>query len=138
MGLKDIFSKNKQRKSGSTGFKKLKLLITVINRNKAEFYADLLQDYEANFQTRVLAQGTARSETLRLLGLQDEEKCVIFSIIREDKAEEILNVLREKFAKVRGGKGIAFTTPLSSVIGVTLYGFLSNNKSVIKEEKQDE
>ena len=29
-------------------------------------------------------------------------------------------------------------TPLSSVIGVGIYGFLSNNKSVIKEEKQDE
>ena len=138
MKLKEIFSKNKQRKSPAGGYKKLKLLITVVNRNKAEFYADLLQGYEVNFQTRVLAQGTAHSETLHLLGLQNEEKCVIFSVVREDKTEEILHVLQDKFDSVRGGKGIAFTTPLSSVIGVTLYGFLSNNKSVIKEEKQDE
>lgn len=138
MKLKNIFSKSKARKPSPVAFKKLKLLITVVNRNKSEFFADLLQGFEVNFQTRVLAQGTARSETLRLLGLEDEEKCVIFSVIREDRAEEILHVLEDKFHSVRGGKGIAFTTPLSSVIGVSLYGFLSNNKSVIREEKQDE
>ena len=138
MNLKGIFSKTKQRKNGAIGFKKLKLLITVVNRNKSEFYADLLQGFEVNFQTRVLAKGTARSETLHMLGLEDEEKCVIFSVVHEDKVEEILLVLQNKFSSVRGGKGIAFTTPLSSVIGVTLYGFLSNNNSVVKEEKQDE
>ena len=138
MKLKSIFPKNKTRKPASTGFKKLKLLITVVNRNKSEFYVDFLQGFEINFQTRVLAQGTARSETLRMLGLEDEEKCVIFSVIREDKAEEVLQALQDKFHSVRGGKGIAFTTPLSSVIGVGIYGFLSNNKSVVKEEKQDE
>lgn len=138
MRLKSIFPKIKTRKSPSTGFKKLKLLITVVNRNKSEFYVDFLQGFEVNLQTRVLAQGTAHSETLRTLGLEDDERCVIFSVIREDKAEEILQALQDKFHSVRGGKGIAFTTPLSSVIGVGIYGFLSNNKSVIKEEKQDE
>lgn len=138
MKLKSIFPKNKTRKPNDSGFKKLKLLITVVNKSKSEFYVDFLQGFEINLQTRVLAHGTAKSETLRVLGLDDNERCVIFSIIREDRAEGILQALQDKFNSVRGGKGIAFTVPLSSVIGVGLYGFLSNNKSVVKEEKQDE
>ncbi len=138
MKTKSATPKTRRRKASPEGHKKLKLLITVVNRNKAEFYADLLQGYEVNFQTLVLAQGTAKSETLHLLGLEDEEKSVIFSIVREDKAEEILHILQDKFASVRGGKGIAFTTPLTSVIGVLVYGFLSNNKAVVREDKQDE
>lgn len=137
MKLKQIFPKSKPKKAAPVGHKKLKLLTTVVNRNKAEFFVDLLQGYEVNFQMRVLANGTAKSEMLHLLGLEDEEKCVIFSVIREDKAEEILHALQDKFASVRGGKGIAFTSPLSSVIGVTVYGFLSNNKTVVKENKDE-
>lgn len=128
--------KSKTAKS-PTGHKTLKLLFTVVNRKKAEFFADLLQGHEVNFQTLTLAKGTAKSETLRLLGLEEEEKCVICSVIREDKTEEILQLLHDKFNSVKNGKGIAFTVPLSSVIGVTTYGFLSNNKTVVKENKDE-
>lgn len=115
--------------------KKLKLLITVVNRRKAEFFTDFLAGYEVNFQTSVLAQGTARSDTLHLLGLEDTDRSVIFSLIREDRAEEALRGLEEKFHTLRGGKGIAFTVPLTSVIGVAIYRFLSNNRAFVSEEK---
>ena len=133
MGI--ISKKTKKEKSVSSDFKKLKLLVTVVNRNKSEFYMDFLSGFEVNFQTSVLGQGTAKSETLHLLGLEDSDKSVIFSVIREDKAEEILHALEDKFHTVRNGKGIAFTTPLSSVIGVAIYRFLSNNRMVVKEDK---
>ena len=37
-----------------------------------------------------------------------------------------MNCLEEKFATIKNGKGIAFAVPLSSVIGVNNYRFLSN------------
>ena len=37
-------------------------------------------------------------------------------------------LLEDKFHSVRGGKGICFAVPLSSVIGVNLYQFLSDNR----------
>jgi uncharacterized protein YaaQ len=110
------------------GFKKLKILVTVVNRKKTELFMDLLTAYEVNFQTSVLAQGTAKSETLYMLGLEDEDKSVIFSVIREDKAVDALHMLEEKFHTIKDGKGIAFTIPMSSVIGVAIYRFLSNHK----------
>ena len=133
MGI--ITKRTKKEKTVPTDIKKLKLLVTVVNRNKAEFYTDFLSGFEVNFQTSVLGQGTAKSDTLHLLGLEDSDKSVIFSVIREDKSEEILHALEDKFHTVRNGKGIAFTTPLSSVIGVAIYRFLSNNRTVIKEDK---
>lgn len=129
MALKTV-RKPKKEKSASSDFKKLKLLVTIVNRNKTEFYMDFLSGYEVNFQTTALGQGTARSETLHLLGLDDAERGVIFSVIREDKAEEILRDLENKFHTIKNGKGIAFTIPLTSVIGVAMYRFLSNNRTV--------
>ena len=110
------------------GFKKLKILVTVVNRRKTELFMDLLTEYEVNFQTSVLAQGTAHSEMLYMLGLEDSEKSVIFSVLREEKAPEAMRMLEEKFQTIKDGKGIAFTIPMSSVIGVAIYRFLSNHR----------
>lgn len=121
--------KTKKPASTAGDIKKLKILVTVVNRSKTEFFMDFLTAFEVNFQTSVLAQGTARSETLYMLGLEDSDKSVIFSVIREDKATEALQALEDKFHAIKNGKGIAFTIPMSSVIGVAMYRFLSNHKA---------
>lgn len=124
---------NKKRKSRSAertiAPKKLKLLVLVVNQNKADFYIDFLQTFEVNMQMQMHAQGTAGSEMLHYLGLEESEKRVIFSIIREDRAPDAMKALEEKFSTLRGGKGIAYTVPLSSVAGVAIYQFLSNHQS---------
>ena len=109
--------------------RKLKLLITVVNRNKAEFYADFLQSFEVNMQLITNAEGTASKETLHYLGLIETDKAVIFSVIREDRAGEILSALEQKFKTIKNGKGIAFTTPMTGTIGVAIYQFLSNTQA---------
>ena len=110
-----------------TAIKKLKLLFTVVDRNKTEFYLDVLSQFEVNFQLVTGGLGTANSELISMLGL-NVQKSVIVSVIREDLTERIINCLEDKFATIKNGKGVAFAVPLSSVIGVNLYQFLSNNK----------
>lgn len=114
---------------------KLFMLVTVVSRNKAEYYADLIQSFEVNLQTVALANGTADAKTMRYLGLTDTEKVVIFSIIQQNRLPDATHALDEKFKTVKGGKGIAFTVPLTSVMGKLLFGFLSNNRTVVQEEK---
>lgn len=113
----------------------LKLLVTVINRSKTEFYADLIQSFDVNLQAIVLAEGTADANMLKYLGLTDTSKSVILSVVQTEKLADALDALDNKFKTVRDGKGIAFTIPLTSVIGKLLFGFLSNNRSVVKEDK---
>ena len=126
MDLTKKIQKNTPPTQTQTGLKKLKLLVTVVPRKKAEFYIEFLHAYEVNFQTTLLAKGTAKSETLYMLGLEDAEKSVLLSVIREDRATEALHALEDRFQTIKNGKGIAFTIPLSSVVGVAIYRFLSN------------
>ena len=110
-----------------SAIKKLKLLFTVVDRPKAEFYLDVLSQFEVNCQMVVSGKGTAHSELIELLGL-NIHKAVILSVVREDLVDPVMNCLESKFATIKNGKGIAFAVPMSSVIGVNMYQFLSNNK----------
>jgi hypothetical protein len=110
------------------GVRKLKLLVTIVERGKSTFYADVIEGFEVNLQTILYGHGTASSEHLSLLGGIDNDKAVILSVIRADKVRAILSTLEEKFEKVKNGKGIAFTVPFNSVVGVWAYRFLSNAK----------
>ena len=83
-------------------------------------------------------KGTANTEMLNLLGLAESDKAIILSIIREDKVLDIMETLNEKFEKVKNGKGIAYTIPMKSIIGVSVYQFLSNNKTIKKEANDNE
>ena len=107
--------------------KKLKLLFTVVDRNKGEFYLDVISQYEVNCQLALPGSGTAASDLIDMLGL-NKQKAVIISVVREDKVEAILQGLEDRFHTIKNGKGISFAVPLSSVIGVNLYQFLSNNR----------
>lgn len=133
-----LASSDRRKKTPQTqknDIQKLKLLVTIVDRTKSEFYMDLIQSFDINAQLAVAAQGTATTEMLHYLGLSgaDSEKTVIFSVIREDMIKDALATLDNKFKTIKNGKGISFTTPLSSVVGVAIYQFLSNNRMNIKE-----
>jgi hypothetical protein len=113
---------------------RLELLVTVVNRPKADFYVDLLQGFEVNLMFSAPGEGTAGAQLGEVLGLANTGKTVIFSIIREDRSDEALDTLSTKFRTINGGKGIAFTVPLTGTIGVLAYGFMSNNEKLIKDD----
>ena len=112
-----------------SAIKKLKLLFTVVDRQKGEFYLDVISQFDVNCQMIMGGLGTAASELVELLGLESH-KAVILSVIREDLVDTVMNTLEDKFATIRNGKGIAFAVPLSSVIGVNMYRFLSDRRDV--------
>lgn len=118
----------------ASDIKKLKLLFTVVDRNKGEFYLDVLTQFEINCQLALGGLGTANSEIVDLLGL-NRHKAVLISVVREDMMDEVMKKLEQKFETVRNGKGIAFAVPMSSVIGVNLYQFLSNNRLGREKER---
>ena len=110
-----------------SAIKKLKLLFTVVDRNKGEFYIDVLSQFSVNCQLVLPGMGTAASDLVELLGL-NLHKAVVVSVVREDLVDTIMNTLEDKFATIKNGKGVAFAVPLSSVIGVNMYQFLSDNR----------
>ncbi len=110
-----------------SAIKKLKLLFTIVDRPKGEFYLDVISQFGVNCQMVAGGLGTVRSDIVEMLGLEPH-KAVLISVVREDMVDAVMNCLEEKFATIKKGKGVAFAVPLSSVIGVNVYRFLSDNR----------
>ena len=131
-------SKPKTTKKQVSSVRKLKILITIVDRSKTLFYLDLLEQFEVNVQMVLYGRGTANSQMLNILGLVESDKSAIISFIREDMVKSALETLNEKFIKVKNGKGVAYTIPLDSIIGVSNYQLLSNDKTVKMGVKNNE
>ena len=66
-----------------SAIKKLKLIITVVDRTKAEFYLDIFSQFEVNFQMALSGMGTATSELVNMLGL-NRNKAILEQGIHEN------------------------------------------------------
>ncbi len=129
-------SKNsiKNENKGLEAPKKIKILVSIVERSKVDFYLSALEGYDVNMQAVLYAKGTAPSDIQRYLGIMDNGKAVILSIVNESRIKEILVAYEDKFFKTKNGNGVAFTIPISSIIGVSVYQFLANIKPVERGE----
>ncbi len=107
---------------------KLYLLITIVQKGKGTFFSDVIKTYESNLQISVVGRGTAHSDLIEFLGLKENRRSVVFSVIQEDKLTPCMEALEDKFHSIANDTGIAFAIPFSSMIGKLSYGFLSNDE----------
>ena len=112
---------------------KLELLMAIVHNEKAAYYSSLIQQHEANVQFSLPAKGTTHL-VLSYLGLTEQPKTLLISLVRADQAPKLIELLDETFKKGRNYKGIAYTIRLTSVIGTLVYGFLANDKRTVKDE----
>ncbi|MBR3312113.1 MAG: hypothetical protein IKG15_09880 [Solobacterium sp.] len=123
----------KNNAAGNLAPDNLMMLITVVRKGKGTFFCDFLKTYDANLQVAVVGTGTAETNLVEFLGLKDNRRSIIFSIVREERLSEIMEALEERFHTVNNDTGISFAVPLSSVIGKLSYGFLSNDQRMVKK-----
>lgn len=106
--------------------KKLYLYFTIVPKGQANAIVNIMQDHGSSLQFGHIGKGTATREVLDVLGIQDNAKEVIMSIVTEDKIEDIKREIDAYFTVNPKRRGIAFTTPFTSVIGAKVYHFLTN------------
>ncbi len=90
----------------------LKLLF-IINDNERSLKL-LTNKFGLPFNVVTHGEGTASQGILDFLGLTKTEKIVFTSIIPETDEKEILSYIKKEMKIKEIGKGVAFTTPLSS------------------------
>ena len=120
-----------RRKKEDNLIVKPKLLITIVDRNKTEFYYDFIATLGSNMQFITHGEGTNINQALNIMGL-NRNKGVIFSIISDENQKHILEQLNEKFNEIKGGKGISIVVSLTSVIGVNIYQFMIDNREKVQ------
>lgn len=108
----------------------LKFFVTVINHNHHKDVLSLLKKYEVGLNFITHGRGTATREIYDILGLSDVRKNIIFSVVKAERTDELKSELAKMFAKGKDAKGIAFAINISSVIGLSIYKYLSNTRTI--------
>lgn len=115
---------------------RLKILVTIVNRAKADFYMDHIQSFGVNMQMVIYGRGTAPQEIIAAMGLTDSDRAIIMSVIGENQLKAALESIEEKFHTIPNGKGIAYTIPMTSIIGKSIFNFLSDNRDVVRRNEK--
>lgn len=94
---------------------RIKLIITITRRGVGSKMVDYYKRNNLHYDFICLGMGTATSEILDYLGLEETEKDVVISLAPESKIPRILTGITKQFQLDNPGKGIVFTIRLSSV-----------------------
>lgn len=104
--------------------KKLSMFVTIVNRGQGNYVLKLFESEGANAQFVQHGEGTAQKEIRDILGIEDNTKEIILSLISQDKIESAKKELEAFFKVSKRNRGIGFSIPMTSLIGMKLYQFL--------------
>lgn len=93
----------------------IKLMVVIVDREQLKKLEDIYCKERVRFHFVCMAEGTAGSEVLDVLGLDSSDKAVVISLEPDIKITHLLEKISEKLQLHKPGKGIAFTMPLSGI-----------------------
>jgi len=136
MGNKQI--KNKSYESNHE-LQKLKLFVVIVSDGQAENICEALSKLSCAISITSNGVGTANADAYDVLGFGEKKKQIIFAVVKENKVNDIVEYLHNRFSVSKFSKGVAFSIKISSVVGVSIYKFLTDTKirnEVKKHEKK--
>lgn len=113
----------------------LYLMVTITERASVKKFHTLYHHHGADISFVTVGYGTAVSETLDYLGLEETEKAVILSVVTGSVWKEIKSDLQNHLKIDIPGTGIAFIVPLSSIGGKKPLLFLTEKQNYEKGEE---
>jgi hypothetical protein len=120
------------------------VMVTICSRKNMPRFVDCYKDYNVEAANISLGRGTASSDVLDLLGLEDDEKGIHMSLVTENTWKNVKKGLQSKLRIDVPGTGIAFIVPLSSIGGKRELGFLidgqeykKGDESTLKDTKHE-
>ena len=128
-----LFEKKKQEVETKNEFqldesniKKISMFITIVNRGQGNYVLKIFEQEGANAQFVQLGEGTAQKEVRDILGIEDNGKEIIISLIPNERIEDAKNELEAFFKVNKRNRGIGFSIPMTSIIGMKVYQFLTD------------
>lgn len=95
--------------------KPMAALLTIVNSGRCERIAAKCAEEGARLNFSVICRGTAHSRLRHYLGLDDNERELVFSLLPMDTARTVLRRLNEEEKLASPGHGVAFILPMSDV-----------------------
>ncbi len=113
--------------------KRIKLLIAVVDRGKGDQVVGILRESGVTYNMVSPAHCAAGSDWFDYLGLGNQERDLVFSVVTEDKVDIVLQKLLYKLNLDVPGNGIAFTIPITGVSGPLALRYISGIFEQTKE-----
>ena len=110
----------------------LYMMVSILDRRRLREFIAYYRENGASVGLVTLGYGTAKSETLAMVGLEAEEKVAVTSFVTSETWEILRRGLRRDMEIDMPGGGIAFTVPMSSVCGGAQLSFLLGGQSFTK------
>ena len=95
--------------------RKVRALVTIVDYNKGSDMQKYYINKKTTFGFSTHGYGTASSEILNYMGLVEDKKSILITILEKSNADYVLWELKKKFKFDEPGKGIAFSIPVSSM-----------------------
>ena len=120
-------SNKTQQPQNNSEQKKLSMFVTIVNKGQGNFVLKLFESEGANAQFVQHGEGTAQKEIRDILGIEDKSKEIIISLIPNDKIPSARKELEAFFKVSKRNRGIGFSIPMTSIIGMRIYQFLCDS-----------
>lgn len=106
---------------------KLSIFITIVDKGQGEAVLKLFDSNGVAAQVIQRGRGTATKQMYDILGVEDNKKDIVFSVIKQSSIPDAKKDLEAFFAASKRNKGIGFSIPMTSIIGVSVYQFLTDS-----------
>jgi len=110
------------------------LIITITDRSMQREFADWFRNRDIPLVLSTYARGTATTEILDYLGLEDTEKSVLFCVAPHSP-RTVRQAAKELWLDVPG-RGILMTIPITSIGGATAMNYLVRGEAEERMEKE--
>ena len=95
------------------------VIFCIVNAGFSDAVMDAAREFGAKGGTVLHARGTANPEAEKLFNITVQpEKEIVMILVDTDKKDEILKNLYTKVGRKTPGYGIAFSMPVSDVVGI--------------------
>ncbi len=115
----------------------LRLLIVIIQRESDEIFTSFFREHGVVSLFGALCRGTAGRKLLSLLGLEEAEKALLFTMLQRKKAMRLMAQMVSELGLDMPGQGIALTLPVASIGGASSLKYLTENQNIIIGEVTD-
>ena len=111
----------------------MNFIISVINPAKAELMTAICQELGVPISIVAHGRGTAVSSMRELLGIDSDEKRIVFSVAGANETAELIRALRRRMHIGVPGHGIVVSVPIKSIGGGKSMSILSEGEMPKKE-----
>ncbi len=115
--------------------RRAKLLVAIINKEDEQKLTGTVNKLCTAVHFSGIGHGTARSSYISYFGINDIDKRIVFSIIPSTLEHSVLNAVGRELRLYLLGRGIAFTTPISTISSIVEDAVLSTHDRDVTDAK---